>query len=266
MSGVSRGSGGAGGSARTGVARGAIATGWTLGAWAAMQIARLVLIHNTIATLAVQAALAEWTAGKLAIPWSDPLAPPPSMADVRRRLGAGAAWGAGAGALVVGVAAATRHASIEVATPAVLSLVLGLAPATLSAVRDELLLRGMVSKIGRSLVGPLGAIALSGAAAAAVKLGAGDVTAVGIAVEGLRGIALAFVWSRDRGAWMAVGANAASTWVLDSVTRGDLLDVRMGAGEPLASVSALFVAATAAAVAGWWAWPGRATPTERRVA
>jgi hypothetical protein len=248
------------------LANAARATGWTLGAWAAMQVAGIVLTHSAIAALAVQAAIAEWAAGKLAVTWSDPLAPMPSAAAIRRRLGVGAAFGVAAAGLVIGLAVATRQASIEVASPALGSVLLGVLAPVLAAVRDELLLRGMVLKVGRALTGHLGAIALCGCAAAAVRAGGDHPTVLAIGAEGLRAVALAFVWTRDRGAWMALGANAVSTWVLDSVTRGDLLDVRMGAGDPASGVPAFVVVAAAAAYAAWWGWPRRTAGTERAAA
>jgi hypothetical protein len=220
-----------------------------------MQLAAVVLARNAIAALVAQAVVAEWTAGRLAIPWSDALAPAPSGLAVSRRFGFGAAWGLGAAGAVVAASCATHQASIAAGAPALGALLLGVASALLAAVRDELLLRGMVLKIGRSLLGPIGAVALCGFGAAAARLGAADATALAVGVAGLRGVALAFVWTRDRGAWMAVGATAAWTWALESATRGDVVDVRMGAGDPASSATALVVVAAMGACGAWWAWP-----------
>ncbi len=235
------------------MAEGRRATGWTLGAWAAMQVAALVLTRNALALLVVQATIAEWGAGKLAVTWSDPLAPPPAVSAVARRFGLGAAWGFAGAACVAGVGWAARQASIGPATPAVGALLLGAVPALLGAVRDELLLRGMVLRIGRSLLGPVGAIVLCGCCAAAARAGAAELTVLAVCVEGFRGIALALVWNRDRGAWMALGANAAWTWALDSLLRGGLVDVRM-AVEPGASAAALVVVIAFGALAARWGW------------
>lgn len=227
------------------------ATAWTLGVWAAMQVGAVVFARNAIAALAVQAAIAEWGAGRLAITWSDPLAPAPSGSELRRRAGLGAAMGLAAATLVVSLLLAMRQASISPAAPALGSLLLGVLVAVLGAVRDELLLRGMVLRIGRPLLGTPVALLVCAAAAAAVRSGAADATALAIAVEGIRGLALSLLWIRDRGAWMAIAANSAWTWGLDSVTRGDLFDVRFHA-EPASSVQALAVLVGVTAAAAWW--------------
>lgn len=227
------------------------ATAWTLGVWAAMQLSAVVFARNAIAVLAVQAAIAEWGAGRLAITWSDPLAPAPSGTELRQRGGLGAAFGLAAATLVVLLSLAMHQASVGPAAPALASLLLGVLVAVLGAVRDELLLRGMVLRIGRPLVGTPVTLLVCAAAAAAVRSGAADTTALAIAVEGARGLALSLLWIRDRGAWMPIAANSAWTWGLDSVTRGDLLDVRFRA-EPGSSVQALVVLIVVAAAAAWW--------------
>jgi membrane protease YdiL (CAAX protease family) len=229
-----------------------------------MHVATIVLARNAIAALAVQAAIAEWAAGRLAVTWSDPLEPLPTGTALRRRLGVGAAWGLGAASTVVVLALATRRASIEPATPALGAVLFGAVPPVLMAVRDELLLRGMVLKVGRSFGGPLAAVALCGGAAAAASYGSLDATALSVVVEGLRGVALALVWTRDRGAWMAIGASAAWNWTLDSATRGDLIDVRLRAGEPGASVYALVVVCAWVAYAAWRARAGATRAPEGR--
>jgi hypothetical protein len=229
------------------------ATAWTLGAWAAVQAAGAVLSHSALAAMALQAGITEWASGKAFVTWSDPLAPAPSPAAVRRRVGIGAAAGAAAAALVVGGAVLIAHASVAAATPAWSALLFGALAAVLAAVRDELLLRGMVLKVARSVGGFAAGIALCGAAGAAARAGGDHVTPVAVLVDGLRGAALGAVWTRDRGAWMALGASTAWAWVLDAATGGALLDVRMGTGAPAESLAALLVVTVAATVAVGWA-------------
>lgn len=229
------------------------ATAWTLGAWAAVQAAGVVLSHSALAALAIGAAVVEWASGKVAVTWSDPLAPPPPTAAIRRRVGLGAGAGAVAAAFVVAAAATVGHASIAVVSPQWGALLLGAVPAVLAAVRDELLLRGMVLKIARAVPGLAAGVALCGAAAAAARTGGDHATPVAVLVEGLRGAALGAIWTRDRGAWMAIGASSAWAWVLDAVAGGALLDVRMGVAAPAESVAALGVVAVTAAVAVAWA-------------
>jgi hypothetical protein len=57
---------------------------------------------------------------------------------------------------------------------------------------------------------------------------------------------------RDRGAWMACGANATWAVMLGPVVHGGVVDIRFAA-EPDAGVSALLVTAAAALAVSLWA-------------
>jgi hypothetical protein len=232
--------------------------GWGLAFWGAVQLAGAVFTQNATALVAVQAALAEWGAGRVGITWSDPLGAVPSWAVLGRRAGIGVALGGAAATLVVAVSLVTHAAAMASSHAAVSALLVGLVIATLSAVRDELLLRGVVLRVTRGLWPTWGALAACGAAAAAARFGVDGVLSLALLVEALRGVALGTLWVKDRGAWMAVGANAAWTWGLGSVVRGALLDVRF-ATEADASVPALVVVAAAAVAACVWALPRRAS-------
>jgi hypothetical protein len=76
--------------------------------------------------------------------------------------------------------------------------------------------------------------------------------------EALRGTALGAIWTRDKGAWMACGANAAWTWTLGPALGGNLLDVRFAteAGTTAGSIAVLAVAALVACLwaAGKFPW------------
>jgi hypothetical protein len=238
--------------------------GWGLALWGVAQLAMAVFSRNATAMVAVQAVVAEWGAGRLGITWSDPLAPMPTWRVLQRRAGLGVAAGAVAAALVVGIALATGGAAMAKGSPAVGLLAVGLVVSVLTAVRDELLLRGVVLRVTRGLLPPWASLLACGAAAAAARFGHDGVVGLALAVEGLRGLALGALWVRDRGAWMAVGANAAWMWVLGSIARGGLLDVRF-ATESDAGLPAVAAAAIAAAVAVAWAGlrAGRASSDER---
>ncbi len=228
--------------------------GWGLVFWTGVQITAAVFTRNATATLAVQAALAEWGAGRMTIAWSDPLAPIATTRDIQRRAGIGLALGMGAAALAVTAAVLTRGAMVAERTFAPGLLGLGLLVALLTAVRDELLVRGVVLRATRGLLPWWAALAATGACAAAARYGLEGTLGMGLALEGLRGVALGALWMRDRGAWMAVAANAGWTWTLGSIAHGGVLDVRF-AGEGDASAATTLVVAAAAVAAALWARP-----------
>jgi len=107
-----------------------------------------------------------------------------------------------------------------------------------------------------------GGLLVCGAAATAARLGVDGDLGLGLAAQGLRGVALGALWSRDRGAWMPIAASAAWTWTLGSWTTGGLLDVRFAEGR--ADVVGLLVAGAAAAGAVAWARRARAARGEPR--
>lgn len=229
--------------------------GWGLGLWGAAQLAMAVLSRNATAMVAVQAVIAEWGAGRLGIAWSDPLLPMPTWKALARRTGIGAAAGATAAGLVLAIAIGTGGAAPAGGGPVVTTLAVGLVVAALTAVRDELLLRGVVLRATRGLLPTWAALLACAGAGAAARFGRDGVLAgagVALAVEALRGVALGAVWIRDRGAWMAVGANATWGWTLLSLLHGGLVDVRF-ATEADAGLPALVAAAVAAGAALAWA-------------
>ncbi len=230
---------------------------WGLVFWGAVQFAAAGLERNAIALVVVQAAIAEWGAGRMAIPWSDPRAAVPAWSAVARRVATGSALGIACASLVAVVAVGTRAAVVAAGEPAAGALLVGLLVAALGAVRDELLLRGVVLRATRLLpVG--GTLVACGLAAAAARLGTDGAITLALVPEALRGAALGALWVRDRGAWMACAANAAWTWTLGPVLGGNLLDVRF-AGEATAGPSSIVVLAIASLLAGLWAagrWPG----------
>jgi len=223
---------------------------WGLVFWAGEQLAAAVLERNATAMVAVQAGVAEWGAGRMAIAWSDPRADAPTWQAVGRRAAAGAALGAGCAAAVLVVAIAFRAARVAAGEPALGALLVGLLVAGLGAVRDELLLRGVVLRATRML--PVGAtLAVCGLAAAAARFGVDGGVTPALIPEALRGAALGALWVRDRGAWMPCAANAAWTWTMGPVFGGNLLDVRFGS-EAASVASAAAVLSVALAAAGWW--------------
>jgi hypothetical protein len=185
----------------------------------------------------------------MGVTWSDALAPSPSAAAVGKRVAIGAGLGCAAAVAAIAAALATGGAVFVPATPDAAAIGVALVPAALGAVRDELLLRGGVLRATRGLLPAWACLAACGAAAAAARLGIDGAFSLAVLGEGLRGVALAAVWMRDRGAWMAFGADAAWTWTFGGLAHG-AADVRFAA-EPDALIGAVVVLGVAAA-AGLW--------------
>ena len=230
---------------------------WGLVFWGAVQAAAAGLEKNAVALIVVQAGIAEWGAARMAIPWSDPRAAVPAWSAVARRIATGSAFGVGCAVLVAAIAVATRAAVVAAGEPAIGALLVGLFVAALGAVRDELLLRGVVVRATRLL--PVGGTLIAcGLAAAAARLGTDGAITLALVPEALRGAALGALWVRDRGAWMACATNAAWTWTMGPVLGGNLLDMRFG-GEATASLASIVVLAFASLLAALWAtgpWTG----------
>ena len=202
---------------------------WGLATFASCELASVLLVRSRIANAAVAAAIAEWGAGRADVTWSDPDAAPPTVTTIAKRAARGFAWGAAAAVLVAAAAIAFRSAKVAPNRPDAAALATGLVVTLLAAVRDELLLRGVVlrlyGRLERRLDARLGC-ALAAAAATAAEPG---VSLSHVAVAALGGFVLAAIWQHDRGAWMALAANAAWSWGTGTVVRGGLVDLRGGA-------------------------------------
>jgi hypothetical protein len=240
------------GDARPSLGDSAKVVAWGLVFWGGVQVAAAGLERNAVAMVVVQAAVAEWGAGRMGIPWSDPRASPPRWEAIARRAAIGAALGAGCAVLASGLAIGVRQAVVGAGEPAMGALLVGLFMAAMGAVRDELLLRGVVLRATQQLL-PMGAALVAcGLAAAAARLGIDGAITPALFSEALRGTALGAIWTRDKGAWMACAANAAWTWTMGPVLGGNLLDVRF-ATEPGSASAAIAVLAVATLVACLWA-------------
>ncbi len=243
---------------------------WGLLFWGAVQYAGIPLGRSAIALVAVQALLAEWCAGRIDIPWSDPLAPLPGARAIAGRAAAGAAAGGVAAVLVLLLLRtwmrvdATAGSGTPGDSPTLALEPTGLALAVvvslLQAARDELLLRGVMLRATRGLVPWWASLLAVGAAAAGAQYGMQGVVGLGLAAEALRGVALGALWLRDRGAWMAVAANASWTFALGL---GGVVDLHVVAGGD-ASGAALLVTALAA-IAGVSSLAVSAAATRRQV-
>jgi hypothetical protein len=205
--------------------------------------------------------------GRLGVAWSDPDQPSPAADLVLRRVGAGLALGFGAAVWVIGFAIATGGARVASVGLEAVPLVVGIVPAALVAVQNELLLRGLLLR----LVGPGATTTTRGRVTflvAAAFVAAGHAYGIEggwleeIAAAPL-GVALAAIWSFDRGAWMAWAARAAWLWCTGPVVRVGVADVRAaatswGGGDagPTAGWAGIVAATALAAVATAWLFRG----------
>jgi hypothetical protein len=228
--------------------------GWTLLSWAAVQFAAALTEQYAMVAIAIQALIAWWGAEQMGVAWTEAAASDRGRSTASR-VALGALVGSLAAGLVVLLAVATHAAAYAKTPPALELLALGLLVAWLTAVRDELLLRGALLRLTRGVLPPWLSLLLCAAAAAGARFGTTGATGLALGVEALRGLALAGVWMRDRGAWMACAANAGWALVLGPVVHGGVLDVRFAA-EADATIPALGVTAAASLAAlGASLWP-----------
>jgi hypothetical protein len=199
---------------------------WVVGLSAAVSAVGGVLERHRAGSIAVQAFVAEWGAGRLGVAWSDPEAPPPTVRRVLERVGIGLALGILAAFATLAFAAATHAVAFRSPRVPGFELLLGLVVLGLVSMRDELILRGLVLRaFGHTLSRPL-QIAACGVVAAAAKLGQleGSPLAalshapgvVSVVHAALAAVCFATLWIRQRGAFMAWAAHTA--WSLGTTT------------------------------------------------
>ncbi len=247
---------------------------WSVGLSGLAAALGALLEAHRAGSLAVQAFVVEWGAGRLGVAWSDPTAPPPTTGDVVRRACRGALLGLGAALVTLSFALLTGGASLSRAPVNGSELLLGVVVALFSAARDELLLRGLVLRAFRHTLPVRSALPLAvcGAVAAAARVAevpGGELRPLFTSVTGLAtlaiaalgGVCLTTLWLRDRGAWVALGAHAAWTLVTTTVLAGGLCDARWASsawgGGPGGMSSSLAVVVplagiTAAASHAWY--------------
>jgi hypothetical protein len=218
--------------------------GWLLGA-------------PSLEATAVQAAMTEWGGSRLGVPWSrkaDEATP-----RVARRALRGVVLGLAAAGAVYGLG--TYTGAIVAIFPTItgwMILVKALGDALVGAVRDEMLLHGLVVRV----VDPppdrpsarLAAIAACALASAAWALGeAGDhgVPLLRLVFEGLGGASYGALWLLDGGAWLPVSAHAAYRFATRGATFAVAASTAWGGGPggPFAGGCSVAVAGAIAAVA-----------------
>lgn len=213
--------------------RAAAASAWRIAFWgiaiyAGGRIAALLLESLSMPAAVAQAVIAEWGAGRLGVAWSDPTRPVPTTGAIARRAGLGAAVGLVAAGIVVGFLAATRAVLLERSSPAASMLVVGLVTAGLYAMRDELLLHGLVMRSLVSVEAPLLKVLACGLTSAAAAYGElGGAVPMAIAAQGLLGLVFGSLWVRDRGAWPAWGAHTAWLFGTGLLMQGGVFEARV---------------------------------------
>ena len=203
-----------------------------LGLQAAILLAGAFLQRNAIGAGAVQAALAELGTSRLDVTWSDPTQPSPTPGEIVQRVGRGAGYAAAFSVVILGLAFATKAASYHgVSMSGFLPLFNGVLLAIALAVRDELILRGVVLRAFQGAMPRAAELVVCGLVAAAAAWGAKDDPGVmEIVLAGAMGAGFAALWRIDRGAWMAWGANVTLHYLLGTVTHGAVFDVRIAQG------------------------------------
>jgi hypothetical protein len=223
------------------------AASWGLVATTAEALAASILTQHALAVAALQATAVEWATTRAGVRWT-PEGASTSWRALTVRVARGAGYGTLVAAAAVGAELLARSAWLGSGPRSVDVLVVGLAIALLSALRDELLLRGLVLRVARSLLPAWAGIVACAAAGACARLGLDGFVSTALVFEAFRGAALGSLWLRDQGAFVPLGANVAFAWVTSSVARGGLLDLR-SAGTAAEGWPAIAVVALAALVA-----------------
>ena len=239
---------------------------WGLGVVGVSKLAGALLSSTSMAGMVAQAVIAEWGLGRIGVTWSDPLEEVPETKAIARRALGGAAIGLLAAGALLGLAAATRAALFAKADAPGAVLGIGLLSAGFVAMRDELLLRGLVLRVTEDLPARglrLVACALTAGCAATAEPGA---TPASVAATALLGVVFGALWIRDRGAWLAWGAHTAFTFAVGTLAQGGLVEARVarsawGGGDAGLLGGFVAVAALAPLAIAAFAWAGR--PTSR---
>jgi hypothetical protein len=184
--------------------------------------------QNATAAAVLQAVLAEWGAGRLGITWSDPLAKAPTVRAIVRRALRGASIALTGAVALLGFALVTKAARLEPNAPSLVPILVGLVVPAFVAMRDELLLRGLVLRVLPAETPRALSLLACGLSQVAATIGADDASrgAATLVTAGLGGVVLGALWRRDRGAWMAWGAHTAWSWASGPLAHGGLVDVR----------------------------------------
>jgi len=245
--------------------------GWGIAIYAATRLGAVIMENASLLSAVGQAVAAEWGVGRLGVAWSDPTAPVPETSAIARRAGLGVLVGVVAAVVVVGFLATTRAVVLDRTSPVLSTVAVALVTAGLYAMRDELLLHGLVLRTMVTVEAPLPKVLACGLTSAAAAYGELGVFAPSaIAVQGLLGLVFGALWVRDRGAWPAWGAHTAWLFATSALMQGGIFEAHVAANRwggaelgPLGGQAALLALLPLAA--GALVGTARNSPGPRRV-
>ncbi len=185
-----------------------------------------LLANMPLAALVAQAVAAEWGMGRLGLAWSDPLAREPTAKDIATRLGRGALLGMAPAAVILEWLHLTHTCDIAPSSFAWSSIGLGVMSATLTAVRDQILLVGLSRRVLVHVDHALPRMLAAGALFAARSYSSETATWPEVIASFCFGAFAAAIFQRDRSAYGAVGMNIGWLLATQTLFHGALLDVR----------------------------------------
>src|SRR5438128_828273 len=128
---------------------------WGLLVYGGARILAIVFESASMPSAVAQAVLAEWGVGRLGVSWSDPKAKLPTGSDIAKRAAVGALIGGGMAGVFFAFLVTTRAIMLERAHPSISVVAIALVTAGLYAMRDELLLHGLVMRTLVSVESPI---------------------------------------------------------------------------------------------------------------
>jgi hypothetical protein len=133
-----------------------------------------------------------------------------------------------AAVVVVTFLATTRAILLDRTSGAASATVVGLVSAGLFAMRDELLLHGLVLRALITVESPVARVLACGLTSAAAAFGdSATATPSAVAMQGLLGIVFGALWVRDRGAWVAWGAHTAWLFATGALLQGGVSEAHV---------------------------------------
>jgi CAAX prenyl protease-like protein len=207
---------------------------WGLVIFAGIRSLELLLEAPSMMVVVGQAVLAEWGASRLDVSWSAPPDAPPATIGpsggrsvIAKRAALGAAFGLGAAAALFVVLLARHAILVERVHVEASTLALGLATASLHAMRDELLLHGVTLRALADTRTALPKVIACGATSAGAAMGVAGASVASVLAQALLGIGLGALWVQDRGAWRPWAAHAAWLFGTGTLLHGGIVESKI---------------------------------------